>query len=871
MYRTISYNMRPDQNWEGWITLDTWDDSGKRITKAFPHTSYLYYIDYAGEYVSIYGEPLRKKTFKNSKLRQNWVDNNPDKKIYECLHPKMEYLQAEFAGKNTGPEFAKHPLRICFYDIEVAVGDEFCEPNEAKYPINLISLYDNFTEKYYTYALGHAVIDRKDVCFFEFRTEEDLLNAFLNDMAKFHFDIVTGWNTVPFDMLYIHNRILKTMGKDAVRRLSPVNGWIRQTTIKLFSEPMAYDKMQIDGLTQIDYMMLHKRFLIPVEGRRSSYTLEFIATEELGYGKLKHGSDLKHLYKNNFQMFVEYNLMDVQLVVEMERKRKFFDLVRSLCNVSLIEYEQILVSSAPVVGAIVQKSRDLNVKIPYMRHEENYDRTTDETFEGAYVKKVNLAAYRKGVTIFDIQSLYPNVMIAFNISSETYLGRVMQDPGLPQYFKTRDSKTVPITDEKIADMKKSGKYCFASNGAVYSTKKEGIIPYFLRQFFIERLKFKNEAKKVKKDINKLEKKGGYDQTVMDALQQRYSKLDTEQLTRKIILNTTYGVCGSRYNMFYNLNNAEAVTLTGQEIIKKSSGFITDYIVKNYPVAGNIDVNTYNAVVYNDTDSSFCNIENIIDSKYGGKFDRLEDIIKDVDLLASDLNKWCKTTLSHDIFNMYVKDRIDFSREAMCDVVYLFKPKHYIKHIIEEDGEKVDELVYKGISIVKSTYPAYMKEKMRHIYEHSIRDNWNERTYLSYMDRLYDEFKSKDFNEVATFMKIGSYKDSDQFLEAKKGSTGQGKAALYYNHILDDMKLAGKYDYIRSENMRICFIYPYNDYKIPVIGFRDEIPEEFRKLFRVDHRKMFEALFLKPLKTLCDCNGWRHWDNFVEYEGNVEDL
>lgn len=873
MYRNVSYVIDRDRDWQGYIHLDTWDKNGERISMEFAHQCYLYHEDPSGSDRSIYGEPVRQRFFKNTKQRKNWIENNPNAKIYECLPPVTEFLQNCFHGKNTSSNFRKYPLRICYLDIEIAVQDSFPFPDLAQFPINLITFYDTLTKKLYTYALGYARIDRPDIVFNMFRTEKDLLESFMADMKDMRFDILTGWNSVPFDMQYIYNRCVKLLGQEIADSWSPVGGYVRKTQIKLFCEHLHYDKIQIPGLAQIDYQMLYKRILIPVDGRKSSYSLDFIANEELGYGKLKHESDLKHLYRNNFQKFVEYNIRDVELIVEIEAKRKLFDLTRNLCNIALIDYEQILVSSAPVVGSIIQKSRELNVKIPYMKHEVNVDRNDEETFEGGFVRDINLASFRKGITVFDIQSLYPNVMIAFNISSETYMGRIYDVPGALPYMLTRDGRTVGLTDELVSKMKKSDKYCIAANGSVYTTSKEGIIPYFLRKFFIDRLKYKNDAKKVKRQINKMRKNGNFDKSELDALLVKYDELDTEQMTRKIILNTTYGVCGSKYNMFYNINNAEAVTLTGQEIIKAAGLYIDDYVRDNYCPSGYAKPSGYKAVPYGDTDSLMVDIEPLTNNKYGGRFDDVEGMLKDIDAMSDSLNKWASTTLSYDMFNMYVKNRIDFSRENLCDVAYMFKKKHYMLHIIEEDGERVDKIKYKGISIVKSTYPKYMKTVMKNLYERSIKENWKESDFLRFIDDLYNEFQTRDINDISTYIKISSYKESNEFLEAKKGTTGHGKAALYYNHIIDHLKLNGKYDYITSENMRECYVLPYNDFKIDIIGFRDEIPEEFRSIFKVDYKKMFTHLFLKPLETLCDCNGWKHWNGFVQYNGNIsiEDL
>lgn len=594
MYRNICYKMDTSNHWNGSIVLFTWDSSGKRITKEIPHDSYLYYEDSLGREYSIYNNKIKKKTFKNTLNRKKWIEENKDVNIYECLYPTLEFLQNEYYDKNINiQEFAKYQLRTCFIDIEIAVEQEFPVAREAKYPINIISFYDNHTNKKYSYILGEAIINDPNVILYKFTSELELLKKFLLDFKQFEFDIITGWNSISFDMVYIHTRLKKLFGDEVANSISPVNS-VRSDKIHLHGDPLEYDKLIIDGISQLDYYILYKHFVTPVEGLKSSYTLDYIGREETGKGKLTYEKDLRHLYKNNFQRFVEYNLQDVDLVVEIDKKRKFINLTRHLCNVSLIEYEKIFVSSAPVVGSVLQLSRKLKVHLPYVRQDNKQE---GGDLIGAFVKEPEVKAYRNGIAAFDIQSLYPNIMIAFNISPETFLGKIYDDKE-NIILRTKELKEIKLTREKLNILKNNKDYTIAANGSVYTTKKKGIIPIFLEEFFNARLKLKNEARKIKKEINNLKNEDIKDIEKIKLLEEKLDNIDLEQITRKIILNTTYGVCGSRHSIFYNINNGEAVTLSGQKIIKASGDFIDNFIKTKYNIKNNRE--TY--IVYNDTDS-----------------------------------------------------------------------------------------------------------------------------------------------------------------------------------------------------------------------------------------------------------------------------
>lgn len=251
---------------------------------------------------------------------------------------------------------------------------------------------------------------------------------------------------------------------------------------------------------------------------------------------------------------------------------------------------------------------------------------------------------------------------------------------------------------------------------------------------------------------------------------------------------------------------------------------------------------------------------------------INTITKELDGLTNELNNWCKTELSHNIFNMYIKDRINFSRDAFCDVAYFFAKKRYILHIIEEEGVKTDKYKYKGISLVRSTYPKYMKNEIKNIYETSIKNKWNEKDFITYIDKLYDEFCSKPIEDISIYKKLSCYKEgSNEFLHADKGTTGHGKAALFFNQLIDKFKINNKYDYIKNDNMRLCYLDKNNEFNIDVIGFKDKFPDEFKDIFKPDYKKMFDLLFIKTLKDFCECNKWAEWNNFIKMEASIEEL
>jgi len=252
-------------------------------------------------------------------------------------------------------------------------------------------------------------------------------------------------------------------------------------------------------------------------------------------------------------------------------------------------------------------------------------------------------------------------------------------------------------------------------------------------------------------------------------------------------------------------------------------------------------------------------------------DNFKSIMSEVDKVEKAINDWCREDLSPNILNAKDCTRIKFVREIFADVGYFFKKKRYLVHILDLEGKKPDkkkEYKYKGISLVKSIYPAFAKDIVRHVYEHSIKERWNEIKFVEYMNNAYKDFCNRSFEEISEYKNLSSYKESDEFLSGQKGTTGHAKAALYYNQLIEKMGLTNKYNIVKNGKIRLCYINRDNPYKIDVIGFEDKVPEEFKEFFKPDYRKMFNLIILKPLEAFIHCNSWSEWENFDEREVDI---
>ncbi|MBW3020713.1 hypothetical protein KY334_05430 [Candidatus Woesearchaeota archaeon] len=853
MYRNVSYNVNTNDSWTGEITISTWDENGKRIQYTTTHQSYLYHADNRGQAKSWFGDPIKLKRFDSVPARYRWLKDNPNIPVFECLSPVNEFLINNFLGQNQDiEEFTKYPLRIGYFDIEVAVENEFPAPSEAKYPINLITLYDNFEEKYYIWSLEKIdwEDDGDEVEIRTFKSETNLITDFIKTLVKMDFDILTGWNTFAFDMPYIINRATQLIDVDLVNKLSPI-GKIKAKTFQFRPDGNFYNGYKIEGLSQIDYMLIYKKYTIMTEGKKPSYSLENVCQDELGHGKIEFDGNFRQLYKSNFNLFAKYNKKDVKLIVELERHRQFLQLTRLLCNYSLLEYEGIYHALGTVVNNLVQYSRKVKTHIPYRRTDESVEKGS---YQGAFVYPTKMGRYDKGIASFDVQSLYPNTMIALNVSPEKKVGKILDGYGDKKILRLVNGATREITNEQLKKLLVEKDYTLSANNVLFECKTQGILPSFLEEFFKKRVELKRKMKKLE-SLPEEEK--------TKEIKQQIERLDTQQVVFKIILNSVYGSTGTPYSPYFDPDIAEAITLSGQKIIKSAISFIEKFFQEKY----NHPVNDERVIIAGDTDSNYINLHYLTKYVLGEgqniTHKNLSKVNKEIELVREKLNKWCKE-ISKKIFFAYKDDRIKFEREIICDIAYFFKKKNYLAHILDKEGirpSKEKEFKFTGIALVRSTYPAFAKNIIKTVYQRSIIENWNESQFVQYMNEQYDKFRECGPEDIAKHRGINTEDNSEVFLVAEKGTTGDAKAALYYNQLIQKLKLTHKYDLItKGSQIRLIYLNAANEFGLKVMAFPDKWPKEFDEFFCINYKKQFETVVLKPLEHFITCNHWSKWDS-----------
>ena len=601
MYTNIYYNRE-----DNFVHL--WDDE-KGYSK-FPHRKYGYILDPKGDYNTIDGNKVKKIN--------NWTqDDERNGVLYETdVQTDMRVLIDRYFDTD---EASKKNKELIF-DIEVKSTEGFPMPNEAKYEITAIAYYFKPLDKYCVLILDEKGLikreTRNNIDIIPFDNEQSLIIEFLNHYTKLAPNVLSGWNIMGFDVPYLYNRITNILGNTFATQLSPIG-------VVTIQEGGRY---KIAGVSILDYMMLYKTFTY---SDQPSYSLDAISNLELGHGKIKFDGTLDKLFETDIEKYIDYNLNDVKLVVELDKKLDFIDLAYNICHKGHVGYDDIFMPSKYIEGAaltfikrqnlvsinkkhrkaitlqkshsigetkiyvddkiqnIVPKSGMLRIKkskttmydFDYIGYIDNYfilkqplDKYVDKTwefgfhFEGAYVKEPIPGLY-KWVIDLDLVSMYPSNMMTLNISPETKIGKIIEFDR-KELFKNDEHKfNLWIGDEcyekSSKDIRKfleKNKFSLASNGVFYDTKKQGIIPAILTQWFAERVESKNLMKKYGKEGN-------------DELYKYYK---TRQLVLKVLLNTFYGVLGLNSFRFYDLDNAAATTDTGRDLIRFSQKMANNF-------------------------------------------------------------------------------------------------------------------------------------------------------------------------------------------------------------------------------------------------------------------------------------------------------
>ena len=833
-YRNVVYNSR-----EGICSLFTWDSDGNRVVHTTSFEPYLYVEDPRGDKTSIYGTKVVKRSFENVFNRNRFLQDSGVKRVFENLPAAQQFLLDTYWQENETPEFSTQPLKVCFFDIETFSPDSFPNVDDPTHPVNVITCHDNISNKFYTFGLNpYKGNDEADVVYTHCADEQELFIKFLEYLEDDYPDVLTGWNTEGFDIPYIINRMERILGKEYVNRLSPLGG----TFFRVMRGQFGQEKKRyyIDGIACIDYLDIYRRFCLKL---RESYKLDAIGEIELGQNKVDFGDmGLAELSQRDWDLFVDYNIQDVNLLVRLEEKLQYLSLLRMLSYVGLTTLEGAMGTIQVINGALCIRARNRGELL------STFVRPAAEGKNpGAYVAEPK-RGFKRNIVSFDANSLYPNVMISLNTSPETKVGKVniIDEKVIINHVS---GKQFSLDRPAFAKFLKDEQCALSKAGFLFTQKKKGIIPEFLEYYYNKRVEIKKRLFIVKQRYKKDPKN--------TELKYEVERLNTEQMVIKILVNSCYGYMGNKRAPIGDDDIASSVTLTGQAVIKQSNIFIKQFLKRELP-----DITDHaleQCIVYNDTDSGYISIEPLVDAGiikfWDGKdvhketYDKIQEI---EDYLNVNINQWAeKAILTQD-------SRFIFKRECIADVGIFLQKKRYVMHILDDEGIKEDKFKYTGVEVVRTTMPNAIKPYAKKIIETMLTTQSLKETN-KILNESYDTFKSLSPEEISFVMGVKNYeKYSSQCngFNTCKGMPIHVKSAYFYNNMLKRLETGNKYEELSSgDKVRYMYVEQPNKFGLDTIGFKYDCPKEFSELFKPDYEKMFEKILFEMVKRFYDNTGW----------------
>ena len=713
-------------------------------------------------------------------------------------------------------------LQVYTIDIEVASENGFPDVHSASEEVLCITMKNLHTKRVDVWVTREFDVPAGVNVHYQ-NDEISLLKDFVTFWCHNTPDIITGWNCYLYDIPYLCRRIDRVAGDKWVKSLSPWNKVSEREIVYMGRNQLAYDIM---GVSCLDYLDLYKKFTYT---NQESYRLDHIAFVELGQRKLDHSEfdTFKDFYTYGWQKYVEYNIKDVELVDRLEEKMKLIELAVTMAYDAKVNFEDVYSQVRMWDTLIYNFLKKDNIVVPPRKGSKK-----DDKYAGAFVKEPIPGLY-DWVVSFDLNSLYPHLIMQYNISPETLL------------TQKHPSATVDRLLEQTIDLSDLTDRTVCANGAMYDISKMGFLPKMMQRIYEDRTIYKKKM---------LVAKQQYEKTPTIELEKEISRCNNIQMARKIQLNSAYGAIGNQYFRYYNLQNAEAITLSGQLSIRWIENKMNQYLNKI------LKTDNKDYVIAADTDSIYLNLGPFVEKVFQGREKTTESIV-------SFLDKVCKVELEKYIESSYAElakyvnafdQKMVMKRETIADKGIWTAKKRYILNAWDVEGVRYSEpkLKIMGIEAVKSSTPAPCRQKIKDALK-VIMTKTND-DLIKFIDEFRCEFKKMNPDEIAFPRGVNNLvKFSSSATIYGKGTPIHVRGALLYNHYIRKHNIINKYAIIQ-EGEKIKFLYLRTPNKINenIISFIQELPKELQLDKSIDYDLQFDKSFLEPLKTILDTIGWK---------------
>jgi len=798
-------------------------ENGQRIQRRFKFSPTLYVVsNKPTNWKTLDGRYAKPIQFDTVGAARDFKDKYKDVEGFE-VHGYdrylYQYISSEFANE---VDYDIKTLKITSLDIEVACENGFPNVRECAESLLAITVQDFQTRKLKVFATRDYHNTRKDVDFIYCDSEEHLLRSFLAYWQTDFPDVLTGWNCELYDVPYICGRLERLFGEKEMRQMSPW-GMVKREEMEIKGRTQILYNMF--GINVLDYMDLYKKFTYT---NQESYRLDHIANVELGQKKLDHSEyeNFKDFYTKDWQKFIDYNIKDVELVTRLEDKMKLIELAIALAYDAKVNLKDVYYQVRMWDTLIYNFLSARNVVVPPAKRANK-----DEKYAGAYVKEPIPGKY-DWVVSFDLNSLYPHLIMQYNISPETLC----------------ESRHPSASVERILgnSCEIDPKYATCANGAQYRKDVHGFLPEMMKKIYDERVQSKKLMLIAKQE---------YEKAPSTELEKAISKYNNIQMARKIQLNSAYGAIGNQYFRYYNLINAEAITLSGQVSIRWIENKVNGYLNKL------LNTNEKDYVIASDTDSIYLSLDKLVTTVYGDQEVSQEKVVNFLD-------KACKEKIEPFIDKSYqelaeysnaYEQKMFMKRENIAARGIWTAKKRYILNVWDSEGVRYNQpkLKMMGIEAVKSSTPAPCRTAIKDALNIMMSGEQDE------LVKFIDDFKTKFYSlppeDIAFPRSVnGLRKFKSDTNVYSKGCPLHVRGTLLYNFYVAKKKLENKYPLVQ-EGEKIKYIFLKVDRTNPinenVLSFLNTFPRELGLEHCLDRKAQFQKSFLDPLQIITKVIGW----------------
>ena len=747
--------------------------------------------------------------------------NTGSSSLYGMDRYQYQYIANEYPEDI---QFDKDAIKIFTVDIECSAENGFPDVENPTEELLAITVKNQSNKQIITWGIGDFKTNRSDVTYVRCKNEKSLIMEFMKFWTKNYPDVITGWNTKFFDIPYLFNRIRNLTDEKVLNKFSPWN-MVQQETIVVRGRPQI--SYSIFGISMLDYLDLYQKF-IPT--KQESYKLDYIGKLELGLQKDENPYDkFRDWYTKDYQSFIDYNIKDVEIVDGLEDKLKLIELVLTMAYEAKVNYTDVFSQVRMWDMLIYNYLKKDNIMIP-----PKQDNIKDDKYEGAYVKDP-ITGMHNWIVSFDINSLYPHLIMQYNISPEKIIG---VEPSGISVDKLLNHAT-PLTHLKAEGA------CITPNGAKFKVDSPGFLPRLMESMYNDRVKFKTLAFQAKKE---------YQKTKDPATAKEISRCHNIQWAKKIALNSAYGAIGNQYFRYYDVRQATAITSAGQFVIRFIQKNVNEYMNRILKTEDKVDY-----IVASDTDSIYLTLDKLVEAtcKDKSKADTLKFLNKVVNSRIEPFIDKCFAELAD--YTNAIKQKMVMKREVIADKGIWTAKKRYMLNVLDEEGITFEEpkLKIMGIEAVKSSTPEVCRGRIRQAIKLIMTKGEDElQAFVADFKKEFYQMTAEQISFPRSCNNLIKYKHGSNIFI--KGTPIHVKGALIYNHQLKQFKLHKKYPLIQEgDKIKFLKLVEANPFKFDVISYVTKLPSEFKLQEYIDYDIMFQKTFLDPMSFILNSIGWEY--------------